>query len=237
MSNPDDLLVRLARAIATTPATDALSERLCLASRDLAGADAAALTVVYAQSDRVTLCATDAVSARLEDLQDVMGEGPGLSAVIDRQVTVCALGTFGAQRWPGFAEAAVEVAGPLTVHAVPMLPADRPFGVMTLYQVEHTAQPLALDRDTLLRLASATGAALIRDPQAVEDDLDRGPWSSRAKVHQATGMVVAQLGLGIDDALAVLKAHAYAGDTTLDDVATHVLDHTIRFHQPGSDDD
>ncbi len=38
MTGPDDLLVRLAQAVATTPLEHALSERPCLACRDLAGA-------------------------------------------------------------------------------------------------------------------------------------------------------------------------------------------------------
>ena len=65
MPGPDDLLIRFARAIATTPSTHALSERLCLASRNLAGAEAATLTVAYAETNRVTLFATDEMSARL----------------------------------------------------------------------------------------------------------------------------------------------------------------------------
>lgn len=230
MAGPDDLLIRFARAIATTPASHALSERLCLASRDIAGADSAALTVAYAETNRVTLFATDEMSGRLEDLQEVMGEGPGYSAASHRRVEVCRLGTLAADRWPLFASAALELVGPATLHAVPMQPGGQLFGVMTLYQIEHPDADLAMDVPTLERLAAATGAALMRDPEAVDQDLLDGPWQSRAEIHQATGMVVAQLGLNADDALAVLKAHAYAGETTLAEIAQHVVDRTIHFY-------
>lgn len=229
MAGPDDLLIRLAQAIATTPSTHALSERLCLASRSLAGADAAALTVAYAETNRVTLFATDEMSARLEDLQEVMGEGPGFSAATAGSIQVCRLGTPSAQRWPMFSQAAIDVVGRATLHAVPMQPDQQLFGVMTLYQLEHPDTELGMDDSTLLRLAAATGAALMRDPEAVDQDLRDGPWHSRAHIHQATGMVIAQLGLGRDDALAVLKAHAYAGETTITDIAHQVVSRTIRF--------
>lgn len=235
MSGTDDLLIRFARAIATTSSTHALSERLCLASRNLAGADAAALTVAYAETNRVTLFATDELSSRLEDLQEVMGEGPGYSAASHRRVEVCRLGTLAADRWPLFAPAALGLAGPATLHAVPMQPGNQLLGVMTLYQLEHPDTDLALDIPTLERLAAATGAALMRDPQAVDQDLVDGPWQSRARIHQATGMVVAQLGLHADDALAVLKAHAYAGETTLTNIAAKVVDRTIHFYNSPND--
>ena len=235
MAGPDDLLIRFARAIATTPATHALSERLCLASRDLAGADAATITVAYAETNRVTLFATDEVSARLEDLQEVMGEGPGYSAASHRGVEVCRLGTLAAERWPLFSAAALQIVGAATLHAVPMQPGNQLFGVMTLYQLEHPHADLAMDVRTLERLAAATGAALMRDPEAVDQDLMDGPWASRAQIHQATGMVVAQLGLNSDDALAVLKAHAYAGETTLADIAEQVVDRTVHFFTSPTD--
>jgi hypothetical protein len=110
-----------------------------------------------------------------------------------------------------------------------MRPDGKVFGVLTLYQLESQPARLALDDPTLLMLAAATGAALVRDPTALDEELTSGPWSSRARIHQATGMVVAQLGVNVDDALAVLRAHAYAGDTSLSDIAEQVTDRMLRF--------
>ena len=228
----DDLLVRLARAIATTPSTRALSESLCLACRDLAGADSATLTVGRTTASRVTLFATDDTAARLEDLQEILGEGPGHTAARSGELETCSLQDGRSAAWPQFAVAALDLVGPATLYAVPMRPDDVVFGVMTLYQVTHAESPLAMEGSTLLRLAAATGSALVRDPQASATELGQGPWQSRARVHQATGMIVAQLRLEPEDALAVLKAHAYAGETTLADVAGRVIDRTLRFHPP-----
>ncbi|MEU0094833.1 ANTAR domain-containing protein [Kribbella sp. NPDC006257] len=52
-------------------------------------------------------------------------------------------------------------------------------------------------------------------------------WSARAEVHQATGMVVAQLHMPANDALAILRAHAY--DTTLAEIAHQVVIRQLDF--------
>lgn len=58
MSGDEELRVRLARAIAATPMSSDLSARLCLACRDLAGADGAALTLSTPGHDGLTLFST-----------------------------------------------------------------------------------------------------------------------------------------------------------------------------------
>ncbi|MGD9959407.1 ANTAR domain-containing protein [Nocardioides sp.] len=232
MSGREDLLARLAGAIAETPVGHPLSARLCHACRNLAGADSAAITLDYLSANRVTLCATDETASRLEDLQDVVGEGPGRTAAETGRVEVCPLPWPGRERWAMFAEAAEKVVDQTVIHAVPIQPGDSVLGVLTLYLLRPAPAELLLDERTLLTMAAATGAALARDPGVFQDDLLSGPWSSRARIHQATGMVIAQLGLNSDDALAVLRAHAYAGETTLTDIAEEVVSRRLRFTNP-----
>jgi ANTAR domain-containing protein/GAF domain-containing protein len=226
---PDDLLIRLASALAAAPPSEALSERLCLAARDLAGADGASVSVSYDEDNRVTLCASDKTSQRLEDLEDVMQEGPGLSAWESGSPQGCRLGSEDAHRWPNYVAAARRVVSRAFVQAVPMRVDERVIGVLTFYQSRSLPRGLALPEATLVRLGAATGAALVRDPTALDVVLDDGPWDSRAKIHQATGMVMAQLRITSVDAIAVLRAHAYAGDLTLEDVARRVLERSLKF--------
>lgn len=68
------------------------------------------------------------------------------------------------------------------------------------------------------------------------EDSGEGPWPARARVHQAIGMVVAQLRLRPDDAEALLRAHAYALDTTLADIADHVVMRRLVFRYDADDD-
>jgi hypothetical protein len=224
-----DLVARLTAAVAHTPPEAALSARLCEAYRGLAGATSAALTVRYAQPDRVTLTATDELSNRLEDLQELVGEGPGYAAAGSGHIEQCHLGGSGHKgKWTMFEEAALDIVGVAVIHAVPMRPVGEVFGVATLYQTGDDRAELALAPDELQLLANAVGAALVRDRSALELE-DTGPWSSRAHIHQATGMLIAQLRIGADDALALLRAHAYAHQTTLSDIAAAVVQRRINF--------
>ena len=53
-------------------------------------------------------------------------------------------------------------------------------------------------------------------------------WSSRAEIHQATGMVLAQLEISATDAFARLRAHAFAEQRLLGDVARDVVARRLR---------
>ncbi len=54
---------------------------------------------------------------------------------------------------------------------------------------------------------------------------------SRAEIHQATGMVLAQLGFSATDALARLRAHAFVEQRLLIDVAEDVVARRLTFTQ------
>jgi hypothetical protein len=83
-------------------------------------------------------------------------------------------------------------------------------------------------RAVLLMQAQAPPGALARE-------LARGD-DHRVVVHQASGMVAAQLGIGVGDALVRLRAHAFGNDRPLADVARDVVARRLRF-APGPDDD
>jgi AmiR/NasT family two-component response regulator len=51
----------------------------------------------------------------------------------------------------------------------------------------------------------------------------------RATVHQASGMVAAQLGTDVRVALGRLRAYAWSRDLSLDDVANDVVARRLRF--------
>jgi AmiR/NasT family two-component response regulator len=53
----------------------------------------------------------------------------------------------------------------------------------------------------------------------------------RADIHQATGMVLAQLGVGATDALARMRAYAFVEQRLLGDVAHDVVSRRLRFTQ------
>jgi ANTAR domain/GAF domain len=221
------LLAQWAREIASSLLVQPLPLRLCLACARLLGADGGAITLAYTGSQRVTLCVTDEVAARLEDLQEVLGQGPGPDAYRSGQAVTAELGSAAAvAQWPMFAAAARAAAGGAALYALPIRPEGPVLGVLTLHQL--TPRPLNCETAAALFLADALGAALLQDLDG-QDELGAGPWASRAQVHQATGMVIAQLGVGADDALALLRAHAYAHDTSVDAIAAQVVGRSLDF--------
>jgi GAF domain-containing protein len=227
MSDRADVLARLARAVAVNAAEQPLTNRLCEACRVMLGADTAAITIENTSPNRVTLCATNDIAARLEDVQDLVGEGPGRDAFVSGFPVIASLDREAERRWPLFASSARRAIGPLTIYAFPMRPGSAVLGVLTLTRCDQDG----LDEDLPMAqfLSDAVGAALLRDPLSQADLTESGSWASRSEVHQATGIVVAQLRVPVDDALALLKAHAYAHDLLLEDVARLVIERRVDF--------
>jgi hypothetical protein len=226
MTDRATILVRLASLAAKNAHHDHLAARLCSAAQAILGADGAAITVENNTSSRITLATTDDIATRLEDLQDVLGEGPCRDAY--RLATpVQAVLTTERERWPEFTRAALQAVGSVSMYSFPLRPGGIVFGAMTVYRTDD--RELRESIATGQFVADTIGAALLRDPPS-PDGLDTdGVWSSRAEVHQATGMVIAQLQISADDALALLRAHAYASNRSLAEVARQVVNREIDF--------
>jgi hypothetical protein len=230
MTDKAGLLSQLARALGSGDLDQSLPLRLCRASVEILDADGGAITLAYTKPERLTLCATDSGATTLEDLQDVLGEGPGPDAYTSGEAVIAVLdGTDPAQRWLMLTEAARAALGfEVTLYALPIRPEQDVLGVLTLYQA--TQRPLARETSAALFLADALGAALLRDPDSQAELSPPGPWASRARIHQATGIVIAQLKVGPDDALALLRAHAFAHNATLEMIAAEVIEGRLDFN-------
>jgi len=118
------------------------------------------------------------------------------------------------------------------VFALPLRIGAIRLGVLDLYR----DQPGGLDQEQLsdvLVLADTVGALLL--DEAERDRLrPDGLWPEHAGaqhpvVHQATGMVIVQLGVTAAVALIRLRAHAYVHDRRLRDVAADVVARRLRF--------
>lgn len=223
MDEPRDLLAQLARSLSSGPAEGTLALRLCAAAIAILGATGASMTFASADPGRTVVAASDQVADAFEQLQDVLGEGPGLQAHRDGRAVVLALGSS-SQDSAMFAEEAGRTHAGHTIYALPMRPFGQAFGVLMLY----TAPGRWLARSTAdgQFLADAIGAAVLRYPDT--DDLSQA-WVPRARIHQATGMLIAQLGTGPEDALALLRARAFADSISLDEMAAQVVDGVVLF--------
>lgn len=227
------MLGLLARSLAGSDTAAPLAVRLCQACVEILAADGGALTLSSTTPERLTVSTSNGNSARYEDLQEVLGEGPGQVAYTEGRTVVEVIDGVDSTRFPVFSELAESVTGPVTIYAVPMRPAGQIIGVLTVYSVEG---PLAFSTPDAQFLADAVGAALLGDPASVSA-LSYPTWPERARVHQATGMVVAQLGVAPEDALALLRASAYAQSESLDQVADDIVSGRLNFARRGKRSD
>jgi hypothetical protein len=229
VADVDDLLARLARELAREQGRGRpLPDRLCRAGAQILRCDGGAITMAYTHVERVTLCATDDTALILEETQDVMGQGPGPEAFATGAYARFDLVDVDGPdpRWPLLDTESLTALAPLVVHALPMGEGrDEVLGVLTLYQ---RGTGRRIDVDAAMVVARVTAAALLADGPRMHDP-EHGPWAERAEVHQATGMVVAQLGVPEEDALALLRAHAYSHDQSMGHTAHDVINRQIIF--------
>ncbi len=229
MADVDDLLARLARGLAQGAADGLpLPDRLCHAAAATLGCDGGAITIAYTHVERVTLCATDDTARLLEETQDVVGQGPGPDAfTTGTYARFDLLDVDGPDpRWPLLESDSLTALAPLVAHALPMGEGDeRVIGVLTLHQHGTDRE---IDLDAALIVSRVVAAALLAHGPSMQE-AGQGPWSERAEVHQATGMVVAQLGVPDTDAIALLRAYAYSHDQSVAATAHAVSTRVLAF--------
>jgi hypothetical protein len=132
-------------------------------------------------------------------------------------------------RWPIFAAAVVEQADVGALFAVPFQWETINLGVLDLYRTAPGSLSDAQLRD-VMRAADMAALMFL----GVRTDPGEGAWldhslHGRAEIHQATGMVVVQLGVSAPDALARLRAYAFVEQRLLSDVAHDVVSRRLRF--------
>ncbi len=209
----------------------ALAEQVCAACVLGLDIDGAAISLLTASTSRETLYATDATAELLEDLQFSLGEGACMEAAqTGRPVLVPDLRhSTATSRWPIFAAAVMEQSEVGALFAVPLQWGAINLGVLDLYRKAPGSLSNAQLRDAI---SSANMAALML--LGVRTDPGDGEWldhwlHGRAEIHQATGMVLVQLGVSATDALARMRAYAFVEQRLLGDVAHDVVTRRLCF--------
>ncbi len=208
----------------------------CEVAAAVSGADGAWLTAMSDPARRVLVHATGPRPAELEELQFTVGEGPCVDAfTAGMPVLVPDLGADGWRaRWPGFTVAAGQ-AGASAVFAFPLAQGEIRIGVLGLCR----GAPGPLGPDGLADVLVCADAALLlllnaRSGTDGHGHPDGNGWHGHhSRVYQATGMVSVQRGVGLEEALALLRAHAFAHDLPLGEVAAQVVARRLRLDSGG----
>lgn len=187
-----------------------------------------------------SMCTSNAASAVIEQLQYDLGEGPCVDAFDqDLPVSEPDLARPAAVRWPAFSGPAL-AAGVGAVFGFPLQVGAARLGAMNLYRDRPGGLTDDQHADGLVMADVAAQAVLILQAQAPPGELaarlEEGA-DFQYSIHQATGMVAAQLDVSVTQALIRLRAHAFGNDRALSDVAADVVARKLRFDAASGEQD
>jgi hypothetical protein len=230
VTSSDDRLGKLESLLGRVGTDMQALERLCVGSVDHLSASGAGVSVVTASGTREIIFATDGVSAKIEELQVSLGEGPCIDAWSSRLPVIEEdLSRTSPERWPMFVPAA-RAAGAAAVFAMPLQVGFSRVGALDLYR-DVPGGLSAADLTDAARLGDAVTHILLQlEPYDVGADAKMGPTLS-AEIYQAAGMVTVQLDVEITEALARLRAHAYAEGRPLWEVARDIVARRLRIER------
>jgi hypothetical protein len=232
---------RLLRILALMPVPGARGEapRLCHVAAEALGMSGAGIMVFDGDVPRGSVCTTNPVSALIEDLQYTLGEGPCVDAhTFGEPVAEADLAGANTSRWPAFCPPAIG-GGARAVFGFPVRIGAVRLGALNLYR----DQPGTLSDDQhadALVMADVAARAILSlqagaPPGGFAAELEAGA-DFHLVVHQAAGMVSVQLDVNVTVALLRLRAHAFATETPLAEVAQDVVDRRLRFAGPPTPD-
>jgi hypothetical protein len=210
-----------------------LMQRLCLFAVDQMDLSGCAL-VLMSGADASVLASAGPHARTVTTLQMELGEGPCLDAYASRApVLLPDLSATNANRWPAFAAAAL-AAGVQAEFSLPLSVGRS--GIGTLDLCRDTPGMLSEDHlsDALVAADIARDAVLYQQYAPGDTGLAQlleTAGSDRIVIHQATGMIAAQLDETVPNALARLRAAAFASGRSMYEIAQDVVERRVRFDE------
>ncbi len=206
-------------------------DKVCVACAEVPSMTGAGIILSAGGEIRNSLGKSDPVEGVIEEAQFTLGEGPCIDAARQSApVHEPDLAGPGLLRWPIFSPRAV-AAGVAAVFAMPLQVGATHLGAMNYYRT--SPGPITHEQITevlaICDLVAHTLIALQADapPGALAHALADVPF--RTHVHQATGMIAAQLDIDVAEALVRLRGFAYTQDRPIDQVAGQVVTRRLRF--------
>ncbi len=231
------LRAELSAAIAGADDALAAADLLCHACVELLGVDGASISLIHGGTTQGTFGSSSPLSRQLDELQFTFGEGPCLDSVrAGGPVLVPDLQDPAEERWPAFRGAVLEH-GVSAIFVLPVAVASCYVGALDLYRNRRGALNNEALRGGLL--AAELAALPLLDLMSADvdwasaaqgdDGWDQLASLERVEVYQATGMLMAALGVSPAEALVRLRAHAYANDMTASEVAWAIVERRLRL--------
>jgi GAF domain-containing protein len=192
----------------------------------------ASVSTVGALLGSETLSASDSLAARVDELQFDLGEGPCWDAMNGaRPVLEPDLRNNPRSVWPAFS-AAIRDQPVGSLFAFPLRFGSLRIGAVDLYSTTPMDLTPTQSKQAML-VADAVGKHVLRRAlEGIGGDADEPLDAlSRRLIHQATGMVLAQLRIPADDARLIVQGHAFATGVTMMSVAKDIVERRLEFRQ------
>ena len=189
------------------------------------GARHVGLSLVLADRTEALAVASDDTVTALQELEFTLGEGPVHDVTADQAPVVVDQVTL-PRRWPRYAPGAARF-GVYSVAAAPLRTDTACLGALTVF--DPPADPHRAT-ETLRTVAGALMHTTLLPPDGADPlalPILAGA-QDRAIVHQASGVIAQQLGCTVDDALALLRARAFAEDKPVTAIADEVMHRRAR---------
>ncbi|WP_344805474.1 GAF and ANTAR domain-containing protein [Microlunatus ginsengisoli] len=172
------------------------------------------------------LAASDDWTESVEEIQQLIGDGPSLTAYQQRRRIVVDDLSSGYARWPGFVSASART-GLSSVWALPVEVDRRTVGVITFYR-KHAGPAARSEWSEAEAVADAAVTAFVGDVDDLAGLSAANELTASAMVvHIATGIIATRLAITPAEALTRLRAQAFASNRRLRSVAELVVDGTL----------
>ncbi len=201
--------------------------------------DGASISVFDNAGRQVTVCATNSLAARLDELQFELGVGPSWEAMRTNSRIMVQDASAPGPNLPPLLGAALKDLDIRALFAFPMVLGAVVVGVVSLYRerdVLLTEHELAQAHGLVGRVTTpAVRLALRTAAMDVDSTTTVFAPAVRREVHQATGMILVQLDVSATEAFLRLRARAFSTSRSIQDIAHDVVTRVLDFRDVPND--
>ncbi|HUG07351.1 MAG TPA: ANTAR domain-containing protein [Acidimicrobiia bacterium] len=175
-------------------------------------------------SDQRILCASSDDAHTLNEWEFTLQEGPCFDAGVTSTSGTAETAPSNTNPWPRLS-AKAQAIGYQSIAGVALRAGGATFATLNFHNRHGTITPetLAHAEDLAVELGSLVVGSLRQQPPFLDQPAEHDTF------HQATGMVMAQMGIDAGSAAEVLRAHALSQDRLLMDIASEVVARTLTF--------
>jgi hypothetical protein len=236
MSLADRFDAAVTAEAAAFPELELLPVRLARACVQVLPVSGAGISALAHPDLRLPIGASDDVAGYVERLQFTYGEGPCLHAYATGRPQLISA-TELQEHWPELHRDFTAITPFRAAASLPLFDGSARIGALDLYLTAPAGlDPAGLDdalviarcvSTALIAARVYTAAAQHADPLVPPRGGFTAPMAQRAEVWKAMGLINVHLQLTTPDALALLRAHAYATDCLVDDLAHAIITRKI----------